>query len=98
MAAYTPTTDVNLVVSEWPSIAAALASVESSELAAIEPRQDANGEEELLAAVDPSAAVERDASSRDDAVDMGMQGQLLAPGMEHRQNAEVLAHAKLPTW
>ena len=45
------------------------------------------GKEESLPARHPPA-VYRQSSSRHDAVQMGMQSQLLAPGMQHRQNPD----------
>jgi len=44
--------------------------------------------ERVLAAGDPAGAIGRDASARHDAVQVGMEMQILTPGMQHREEAD----------
>jgi hypothetical protein len=65
-------------------------AVESvKELAAEELGQDLDGKEEALAPGQPAGAVESKSAAGDDAVEMGMEEQVLAPGVEHRGDADV---------
>ena len=59
------------------------------ELSAKQTRQDTNGKEEVVATLDPSGAVGRDAASGDDAMDMGMMKHRLRRRVEDREKADV---------
>ena len=63
------------------------------ELAAKEFPQDRDREEETGTGVDPPGAVRRQAAHRDDAMDVGMVLQSLAPRVEHHQPANGAAKA-----
>ena len=51
--------------------------------------EDSNGEEEPRAAGDPAVAVRRESAAGHDAVQMGMEQQVLAPGVENGEEADV---------
>src|SRR6266853_1387229 len=53
-----------------------------------EPREDANRQEEAGSAADPARAIRRWAAARYDAMDVWMMVQVLAPGMEHGDDAD----------
>jgi len=53
------------------------------------PAEDLHGEEEVRATGEPSGPVGRQASSGEDTVEMRVMVEWLAPGMEHRQAADV---------
>ena len=59
------------------------------ELAAKYPAQHREGEKEARAGWDPVGVIERQSTGGDDAVDMGMKLQLLIPGMEHAEEADL---------
>src|SRR5512137_221703 len=50
-------------------------------------RQRLHRQEEAWLANDPALAAQRDSAARDDAMDMGMMGERLAPGVENREQA-----------
>ena len=52
------------------------------------PRQRLNGQTEVRFAGDPALVVESDASARDETVDMRVMGERLAPGVQHRDQAD----------
>ncbi len=54
-----------------------------------ESREDADRQEEARPAGDPAGAVERRATTRHDAMDMGMMLQRLAPGVEHADKPDL---------
>ena len=59
------------------------------ELLAKSVAEDTIGKKErVLAAGDPAGAIGRDASARHDAVQVGMEMQILTPGMQHREEAD----------
>lgn len=73
-----------------------LVAVESAlkqgdELSPEEPAQDANGQEESVAATHPALSVEAESATGNDAVKMGMEQKVLPPGMEQRETAELSA-------
>ena len=59
------------------------------ELAPKDATQHFDGKEEAVTRVDPAGVVEGEAAGRNDAVDMRMMFQLLVPGMEHAEEADV---------
>jgi hypothetical protein len=59
------------------------------ELAAKYPAQHREGEKEARAGWDPVGVIERQPTGGDDAVDMGMKLQLLIPGMQHAEEADL---------
>ena len=63
------------------------------EQAAKRARQRLHRQEEARLANDPALAIERDAAARDNAMDMGMMGERLAPGVENREQANPGAEA-----
>src|SRR6516225_7632677 len=54
-------------------------------------REHAHGQEEASLAGDPALGIEREATARDDAVDMGMVSELRAPGMQDEGYADASA-------
>src|ERR1700730_9587917 len=63
-------------------------SQKCEKLAAEQTAQDAHGKKEVVPARDPAGAVERDSAARHDAVDVRVMMQVLAPGVEHREEAD----------
>ena len=61
----------------------------SRELAAEDATENADGQEEAWGRSNPSGAIEREASSRDDAMHMRMMLQVLSPCMQHTEQADV---------
>ena len=59
------------------------------ELAPEDPGQDGVGQEEAVRGAEPTGVVERESAGRHDAMDMGMVLQLLIPGMEHTEEADM---------
>lgn len=59
------------------------------EQAAEESREDAHWQVEPVATGDPARVVERGTAARHDTVDMRMVVQVLAPGVEHRDEADL---------
>ena len=51
-------------------------------------REHAHRQEEVWPTGDPTLAVERDAATGNDAVEVGVMGQRRAPGVEHRGEAD----------
>ena len=60
----------------------------AEELAPEHPAEDADREEEVVTAGDPTAPVEREPAAGDDAMDVRVQHEVLAPGVQHRQHAD----------
>ena len=52
-------------------------------------REDAHGQEEAGAAGDPAVAAGGDAAAGDDAVQVRMEGQVLPPGVQHAEEADL---------
>jgi len=61
------------------------------DFASKELSQDSYRKKEIRSAPDPPVTVDRESAARHDAVQVGMQGQLLAPGMEDGQDADASA-------
>ncbi len=61
----------------------------SDELATKHATQHGAGKKETRAGSNPSSMVERESAGRDDTVDMGMKLQLLVPGMQHTEEADL---------
>ena len=59
------------------------------ELAPEDTTEHLNGKKEAMARVNPTSVVEAEPARRNDAVDMRMMFQLLVPGMEHAEEADV---------
>ena len=59
------------------------------ELAPEHAAEDADGEKVVGAAGDPTALVRREPAAGDDAMDMGVQREVLTPGMQHREHADL---------
>ncbi len=59
------------------------------ELASKDTAEHLDGKKEATARVDPARGVEGEPARRNDAVDMRMMFQLLVPGMEHAEEADV---------
>jgi hypothetical protein len=53
------------------------------------PREDPDGQEEVGATRHPPRAISRAPPGRQDTMEMGVMGALLAPGVEHRETAEL---------
>ena len=62
---------------------------QAQEQSAKEARQHRHRQEEAGPAGDPAAAVRRRAAARHDAVHMGMMVQVLAPGVQHGDQADL---------
>jgi hypothetical protein len=75
-----------------PRAAEFLPSIEAlqtgAKFTAENPAQDLNGQKERIPRVHPVAVIRRQPSSRDDTVDMGMQQQVLPPGMQNANQAD----------
>src|SRR5579863_3032523 len=63
----------------------------SDELPAEDPAQHLNGQKEGVAWVHPASSIRRDPSCRDDTVDVGVGQQVLAPGVENAEDANLRA-------
>ncbi len=74
---------------EVPSLEAILE--EGQELPSEQGREDPHGKEEAFAGGDPAAAVRREAVPGDDAVEVGMIHEVLAPGMENADHPHLCA-------
>ena len=61
----------------------------SQELAPKHPAQHPDRQEKVGTAADPAGAIRRRATAWHHAMDMGMQLQVLAPGVQHRQHADL---------
>ena len=61
----------------------------SDELSSEQSAQDANGQKEAISTAHPAFAVEAQAATGDDAVQMGMEMKVLSPGVQQRQTAEL---------
>ena len=59
------------------------------ELAPEDAAEDADRQEEVVAAGDPTAPVGREPAAGDDAMDVRVQREVLAPGVQHRQHADL---------
>jgi hypothetical protein len=59
------------------------------ELAAEDTAENPDRQQEARRCGNPSGAVEREATARNDAVNMGMMLEVLSPGMEHAEQADV---------
>ena len=59
------------------------------ELAAEDAAENVDGQEEPWRGGDPAGAIFSQAASRNDAVDMGMMLEVLAPGMEYAEQTDV---------
>src|SRR3954454_11983397 len=59
--------------------------------AAKQARQHAHGQEKSRPAGDPASAVGRDAAVRHDAMEVGMVVKILAPAVQHRDEADLCA-------
>ena len=59
------------------------------ELAPEDPGQDGLGQEEAVRGAEPAGVVEGESAGRHDAMDVGMVFQLLIPGMEHTEEADM---------
>ena len=53
------------------------------------PSEDGDREEVVVTAGDPAALVVRESAAGDDAMDVRVQREVLAPGVQHRQHADV---------
>src|SRR5271165_1404240 len=60
----------------------------SYELTAKNPAQYLDGKKERVAGMDPVGVIQRQPTGSDDTVDMGMNLQLLVPGMQHTEEAD----------
>lgn len=65
------------------------------ELATEDSGQDLDGEEEPLATFNPRPSIGREATSGDNAVEMGMEEDVLAPGVKNRSEADLRAEMAL---
>ena len=70
------------------AVAKGLAQLPQEVLAEALAEQEIGKKEGVFAARDPGRAIGREASARHDAMEMGMQTQVLTPGVEHRQEAD----------
>ena len=61
----------------------------AEELAPEHAAEDADRQEEVVAAGDPTAPVGREPAAGDDAMDVRVQREVLAPGVQHRQHADL---------
>jgi hypothetical protein len=59
------------------------------ELPAKYPAEHLDGEKESRARPNPGCVIEREPTRWDDAVDMGMKLELLVPGVEHAEEADL---------
>ena len=59
------------------------------ELAAKDATEDAHGQEEIIAGMDPALAVRRKTSGRDYTMDMRMIKQVLPPSVQHGKKADL---------
>src|SRR5581483_2346079 len=59
------------------------------ELASKYPAEDLHGQQEPITGADPLRVVRRQAAARNDAMHMGMVLQVLTPGVEHREKADL---------
>ena len=59
------------------------------ELAAKDTTEYLDGEKEARAGSDPAGVIEREPTGGDDTVDVGMEPELLVPGMEHTEEADL---------
>ena len=59
------------------------------ELAPEHAAEDADRQEEVVTAGDPTALVGRQPAAGDDAMDVRVQREVLAPGVQHRQHADL---------
>jgi hypothetical protein len=66
----------------------------SDELPAKYTPEHVDGEKEARARPNPACAIEGESASWDDAVDMGMKLELLVPGVQHAEEADL--GAKMP--
>jgi hypothetical protein len=62
-------------------------------LAAKELRQDFDGEQVFAPGRDPAVALLRQTAAGDDAMKVGMEGQLSRPGMKHGGDAQLAAQS-----
>jgi phage gp16-like protein len=51
--------------------------------------EHAHGQEETWATGDPAVTIRREAASRDNAMKMGMEKQILSPGVKHGEEADL---------
>ncbi len=70
------------------AVAEGLAQLPQELLTEALAEQEIGKKEGVFAARNPARAIGRDASARHDAMQMGMQMQVLTPGVEHRQEAD----------
>src|ERR1017187_10252519 len=61
----------------------------SRELAAEDAAQCVNRQEKAARGIDPSGAIESQATGGNDVVNMGMMFEVLSPGMEHAEESDV---------
>src|SRR6266581_2517810 len=59
------------------------------EFAAKDATQDFDGQEERIARADPTTSVRREPARRDDTVNVGMQEQVLSPGVQDADQADL---------
>ena len=60
-----------------------------AKLVAEDTAESLDGQEEAWRGVDPSGAIESQATSRNNVVDMGMMPEVLSPGMEYAEESDV---------